>query len=101
MGMCVSEMLSKALTNCCQSIAASDFHPQIAVGSADGTCQTTNMMKSTRRGGAVVWNNANTYQLHLTNEIILSSHSSSIKFSGWTIVACPGNSECLRTFCLM
>ncbi|KAF8584107.1 hypothetical protein K439DRAFT_1346874 [Ramaria rubella] len=35
------------------SIATSEFHSQIAVGSADGTCQTTNIMKSTRRGGAV------------------------------------------------
>ncbi|KAF8495375.1 hypothetical protein JB92DRAFT_2993071 [Gautieria morchelliformis] len=35
------------------SIATSDFHPHIAVGSADGTCQTTNVMRSTRSGGAV------------------------------------------------
>ncbi|KIJ44255.1 hypothetical protein M422DRAFT_228294 [Sphaerobolus stellatus SS14] len=35
------------------SIGTSEFHPQVAVGSADGSCQTTNILKSTRRGGAV------------------------------------------------
>ncbi|THU84354.1 hypothetical protein K435DRAFT_733265 [Dendrothele bispora CBS 962.96] len=35
------------------SVAASDYHPQLAVGSADGTCTTTNMLRSTRRGGSV------------------------------------------------
>lgn len=35
------------------SIATSEFHPHVAVGSADGTCQSTNILKSTRRGGAV------------------------------------------------
>ncbi|KAK7463100.1 hypothetical protein VKT23_007685 [Stygiomarasmius scandens] len=35
------------------SVTASDYHPQLAVGSADGTCTTTNMLRSTRRGGSV------------------------------------------------
>ncbi|KAI6047829.1 hypothetical protein EDC04DRAFT_2875993 [Pisolithus marmoratus] len=34
-------------------IHASDYHPQLAVGSADGSCSTTNLLKSTRRGGLV------------------------------------------------
>ncbi|KAL4068179.1 hypothetical protein J3A83DRAFT_3825037 [Scleroderma citrinum] len=33
------------------SVDASDHHPQLAVGSADGSCSTTNLLKSTRRGG--------------------------------------------------
>ncbi|KAF9006150.1 hypothetical protein BDQ17DRAFT_1352845 [Cyathus striatus] len=37
----------------CQTVHASDYHPQLAVGSADGTCSTTNTLKSTRRGGSV------------------------------------------------
>ncbi|KAF9556184.1 hypothetical protein CPC08DRAFT_694740 [Agrocybe pediades] len=35
------------------SVHASDYHPQLAIGSADGTCSTTNMLRSTRRGGSV------------------------------------------------
>ncbi|KAG6854374.1 hypothetical protein C0991_007365 [Blastosporella zonata] len=35
------------------SVNASDFHPQLAVGSADGCCTTTNSLRSTRRGGSV------------------------------------------------
>jgi len=35
------------------SVSASDYHPQLAVGSADGSCLTTNTLKSTRRGGSV------------------------------------------------
>jgi hypothetical protein len=38
----------------CQSVGASDYHPQLAVGSADGTCYTTNGLRATRRGGYVV-----------------------------------------------
>ena len=37
-----------------QSVSASDYHPQLAVGSADGTCCTTNGLRATRRGGYVV-----------------------------------------------
>jgi transcription factor C subunit 6 len=37
-----------------QSVSASDYHSQLAVGSADGSCVTTNTLKSTRRGGSVV-----------------------------------------------
>lgn len=35
------------------SVSASDYHTQLAVGSADGSCVTTNTLKSTRRGGSV------------------------------------------------
>lgn len=38
----------------CQSVHASDYHPQLAVGAADGSCSTTNLLRSTRRGGSVV-----------------------------------------------
>ncbi|KAG1890874.1 hypothetical protein F4604DRAFT_1567577 [Suillus subluteus] len=34
------------------SVSASDYHAQLAVGSADGSCVTTNTLKSTRRGGS-------------------------------------------------
>ncbi|CAA7271073.1 unnamed protein product [Cyclocybe aegerita] len=34
------------------SINASDYHPQLAVGAADGSCSTTNTLRATRRGGA-------------------------------------------------
>jgi transcription factor C subunit 6 len=37
-----------------QSVNASDYHPQLAVGSSDGTCCTTNGLRATRRGGYVV-----------------------------------------------
>ncbi|KAG1734326.1 hypothetical protein EDB19DRAFT_1896481 [Suillus lakei] len=36
------------------SVSASDYHAQLAVGSADGSCVTTNTLKSTRRGGSVL-----------------------------------------------
>ncbi|KAF9268824.1 hypothetical protein L218DRAFT_533061 [Marasmius fiardii PR-910] len=35
------------------SIDASDYHPQLVVGSADGSCTTTNTLRSTRRDGPV------------------------------------------------
>ncbi|TRM55617.1 WD40-repeat-containing domain protein [Schizophyllum amplum] len=35
------------------SVSASDYHPQMAVASADGTCLTTNMLRGTRKGGSV------------------------------------------------
>jgi transcription factor C subunit 6 len=37
-----------------QSLDTSDYHSQLAVGSADGSCVTTNSLRSTRRGGSVV-----------------------------------------------
>lgn len=37
-----------------QSAHASDYHPQLAVGASDGSCLTTNTLRSTRRGGLVV-----------------------------------------------
>ncbi|KAF8516951.1 hypothetical protein BU17DRAFT_92339 [Hysterangium stoloniferum] len=45
------------------SIGTSDFHAHMAVGSADGTCQTTNILKSTRKGGAVPFFIHKIYQL--------------------------------------
>ncbi|KAJ7069958.1 hypothetical protein C8F01DRAFT_1246117 [Mycena amicta] len=35
------------------SLNASEYHPSVAVGSADGVCSTTNALRSTRRGGSV------------------------------------------------
>ncbi|KAG2355859.1 hypothetical protein BDR07DRAFT_1492612 [Suillus spraguei] len=43
-------MYSWSLTDQC---GASDYHAQLAIGSADGSCVTTNTLKSTRRGGSV------------------------------------------------
>ncbi|KAI9511105.1 hypothetical protein F5148DRAFT_1298112 [Russula earlei] len=45
------------------SVNASDYHPQLAVGSADGTCCTTNGLRSTRRGGYVPFLVHRVYQL--------------------------------------
>ncbi|KDQ50099.1 hypothetical protein JAAARDRAFT_142476 [Jaapia argillacea MUCL 33604] len=45
------------------SVSASDYHPQLAVGSADGVCATTNGLKSTRRGGSVPFFVHKIYQL--------------------------------------
>ncbi|KAJ3995652.1 hypothetical protein F5050DRAFT_1573164 [Lentinula boryana] len=45
------------------SISSSDFHPQLAVGAADGTCTTTNLLRSTRRGGSVPFFAHKIYQL--------------------------------------
>ncbi|KAI9065456.1 hypothetical protein FKP32DRAFT_1624196 [Trametes sanguinea] len=45
------------------SISASDYHPQLAVGVTDGSCITTNMMRSTRRGGLVPFLEHKIYQL--------------------------------------
>ncbi|KAJ7264024.1 hypothetical protein B0H12DRAFT_1102556 [Mycena haematopus] len=45
------------------SLHASDYHPQLVVGSADGTCSTTNSLRSTRRGGSVPFFVHKIYQL--------------------------------------
>ncbi|EIW84695.1 WD40 repeat-like protein [Coniophora puteana RWD-64-598 SS2] len=45
------------------TVNASDYHPQLAVGSADGSCVTTNILRSTRRGGLVPHFNHKIYQL--------------------------------------
>ncbi|KAL1741425.1 hypothetical protein HDZ31DRAFT_66944 [Schizophyllum fasciatum] len=45
------------------SVAASDYHPQMAVASADGTCSTTNMLRGTRKGGSVPFFVHRIYQL--------------------------------------
>ncbi|KAJ7729652.1 hypothetical protein DFH07DRAFT_178308 [Mycena maculata] len=45
------------------SLHASDYHPQLAVGSADGVCSTTNSLRSTRRGGSVPFFVHKIYQL--------------------------------------
>ncbi|KAK0439584.1 hypothetical protein EV421DRAFT_2010452 [Armillaria borealis] len=44
-------------------LSASDYHPQLAVASADGACSTTNMLRSTRRGGSVPFFIHKIYQL--------------------------------------
>ncbi|KAI0034530.1 hypothetical protein K488DRAFT_45316 [Vararia minispora EC-137] len=45
------------------SASASDYHPQLAVGSADGSLLTTNMLRSARRGGAVPFLQHQLFQL--------------------------------------
>ncbi|KAF8208730.1 hypothetical protein K438DRAFT_1573564 [Mycena galopus ATCC 62051] len=45
------------------SLHASDHHPQLVVGSADGACSTTNTLRSTRRGGSVPFFVHKIYQL--------------------------------------
>ncbi|KAH9900932.1 hypothetical protein C8Q73DRAFT_676309 [Cubamyces lactineus] len=45
------------------SIAASDYHPQLAIGVTDGSCLTTNTMRTTRRGGLVPFLEHKIYQL--------------------------------------
>ncbi|KAL1707141.1 hypothetical protein EV121DRAFT_199826 [Schizophyllum commune] len=45
------------------SVAASDYHPQMAVASADGSCSTTNMLRGTRKGGSVPFFVHRIYQL--------------------------------------
>ncbi|KAI9459447.1 hypothetical protein BJY52DRAFT_1186406 [Lactarius psammicola] len=44
-------------------VSASDYHPQLAVGSADGTCYTTNGLRAARRGGYVPFLVHRVYQL--------------------------------------
>ncbi|KAJ7600867.1 WD40-repeat-containing domain protein [Mycena floridula] len=45
------------------SLNCSELHPQLAVGSADGTCMTTNLLRGTRRNGAVPFFAHKIYQL--------------------------------------
>ncbi|KAI0723855.1 hypothetical protein C8T65DRAFT_627670 [Cerioporus squamosus] len=45
------------------SIAASDHHPQLAIGVTDGSCMTTNTMRTTRRGGLIPFLEHKIYQL--------------------------------------
>ncbi|CAL1705390.1 unnamed protein product [Somion occarium] len=50
------------------SVAASDYHPQLAIGVADGSCMTTNTMRSTRRGGMVPFLAHKVYQLDYSRQ---------------------------------
>ncbi|KAL0581909.1 hypothetical protein V5O48_000139 [Marasmius crinis-equi] len=45
------------------SVSSSDYHAQLAVGSADGSCTTTNTLRSTRRDGPVPFFVHKIYQL--------------------------------------
>ncbi|KAI8982792.1 hypothetical protein BD414DRAFT_515960 [Trametes punicea] len=45
------------------SISASDYHPQLAIGVTDGSCLTTNTLRTTRRGGLVPFLEHKIYQL--------------------------------------
>ncbi|EIN07154.1 hypothetical protein PUNSTDRAFT_104680 [Punctularia strigosozonata HHB-11173 SS5] len=44
-------------------VSLSELHPQLAVGAADGSCSTTNMLRSTRRSGLVPFLVHKIYQL--------------------------------------
>jgi transcription factor C subunit 6 len=52
-----------------QDVSASDYHPQLAVGSADGTCYTTNGLRATRRGGYVVRSTTSSASARLANNL--------------------------------
>ncbi|KZV71848.1 hypothetical protein PENSPDRAFT_650271 [Peniophora sp. CONT] len=45
------------------SASASEYHPQLAVGSADGSCIIANMLRSSRRGGMVPFFQHRLFQL--------------------------------------
>ena len=48
-----------------QCLGTSDLHPQLAVACADGALTTTNLLRSTRRGGTVV----RIYLSHITHSL--------------------------------
>ncbi|TFK17192.1 hypothetical protein FA15DRAFT_761163 [Coprinopsis marcescibilis] len=45
------------------SVNASEYHPQLAIAAADGTCSTVNILRSPRRGGSVPFFVHKIYQL--------------------------------------
>jgi len=51
------------------SLAASDYHAQLAIGSADGSCCTTNVVKSAKRGGSVPFLMHKIYQLDYSRKL--------------------------------
>jgi transcription factor C subunit 6 len=82
-----------------QSIGCSDYHPIIAVGSADGSCMTSNVLKSTRKGGLV--------RVPLPNSLVLDQVTSTpcspyfpTRFTSWITVLKMENTECWNNFFL-
>ncbi|PIL24356.1 hypothetical protein GSI_14109 [Ganoderma sinense ZZ0214-1] len=51
------------------NLATSDYHPQLAIGVTDGSCLTTNMLRSTRRGGLVPFLEHKVYQLDYSRAV--------------------------------
>ncbi|KAI1788392.1 hypothetical protein LXA43DRAFT_643457 [Ganoderma leucocontextum] len=51
------------------SLAVSDYHPQLAIGVTDGSCLTTNMLRSTRRGGLIPFLEHKIYQLDYSRAV--------------------------------
>ncbi|KAK7051012.1 hypothetical protein VNI00_005124 [Paramarasmius palmivorus] len=51
------------------SLSASDYHPQLAVGSADGSCLTTNMLRSARRSNSVPFFVHKVYQMDYSRNL--------------------------------
>ncbi|KAH9950220.1 hypothetical protein B0H21DRAFT_561975 [Amylocystis lapponica] len=51
------------------SVDVSDYHPQLAVGVTDGSCLTTNTLRSTRRGGIVPFLVHKIYQLDYSRKL--------------------------------
>ncbi|XP_006457753.1 hypothetical protein AGABI2DRAFT_114796 [Agaricus bisporus var. bisporus H97] len=45
------------------SVSSSEWHPQLGVGSADGSCLTTNLLRSTRRSGSIPFFVHKVYQM--------------------------------------
>jgi len=61
-------------SNLLQSVSTSDMHPFVAVGSLDGACTTTNILRGTRRERAVVCKECGDGSLSLTSEQPLFNH---------------------------
>ncbi|ESK88790.1 hypothetical protein Moror_17124 [Moniliophthora roreri MCA 2997] len=51
------------------NLSASDYHPQLAVGSSDGSCLTTNMLRSARRSGSVPFFVHKVYQMDYSRNL--------------------------------
>ena len=74
-------------------VDASDYHPQLAVAAADGTCSTSNMLRSPRRGGSVVSPQA-AGDLACAQPSSSLSHFLFISSIRWTTAASRRSTEC-------
>ncbi len=77
--VCVtSSAVCDKLTLYYQSVHASDYHPQLAVGVTDGSCITTNTLRATRPGGAVVRILVSSFQTRLTIYLVAVPHAQNL-----------------------
>ncbi|KIY46871.1 hypothetical protein FISHEDRAFT_46417 [Fistulina hepatica ATCC 64428] len=51
------------------SVATSDYHPQLAVGSADGSCTTTNTLRGSRKGSTIPFFVHKIYQMDYSRQL--------------------------------